>query len=163
MVRTKKIFRKDILEGAYELVLAEGFEHFHARNVAKQLNCSTQPIYREFSNLTELKDALIEKITENYRQFLATVDIYAPVDVPKALQRYAAARPKEFIRFFIEEPTACVELKNVTMTIIENLPTAHLTVEKVEVHWEHAVGYAALYLYTKPRRFTEVEALDAVD
>ncbi|MGX7198457.1 TetR/AcrR family transcriptional regulator [Enterococcus nangangensis] len=62
MARRKTITREDILEAAFKLVASEGFGHFTARNVATKVGSSTQPIYLEFKNMDDLKDAVYEKI-----------------------------------------------------------------------------------------------------
>ena len=47
--------RQQILEAALALVREEGAEALNARAVAKRLGCSTQPIFRAFANMDELK------------------------------------------------------------------------------------------------------------
>ncbi|KRN28335.1 transcriptional regulator [Lactobacillus selangorensis] len=65
MARKKTITKNQILNAAYDLVVEEGFAHFTARNIAKRMNCSTQPIYLEFESMKALKLAVLDKI-ENY-------------------------------------------------------------------------------------------------
>lgn len=62
MARKKTITKDQILNAAYEVVATEGFSKFTARNIATKMNCSTQPIYLEFKNMDDLKEALFEKI-----------------------------------------------------------------------------------------------------
>lgn len=62
MARKKTITREQILNAAYQLVVEEGFKSFTARNIAKRMDCSTQPIYLEFTCMDDLKNAVIEKI-----------------------------------------------------------------------------------------------------
>ena len=62
MARRKTITREDILEAAFQLVASEGFGHFTARNVALRVGSSTQPIYLEFKNMDDLRDAVYDKI-----------------------------------------------------------------------------------------------------
>lgn len=45
MLRSTIIAQEVIIEAAFELVRKEGFEVLSARNIAKQIGCSTQPIY----------------------------------------------------------------------------------------------------------------------
>ena len=54
MARKKTITHDQILNAAYDLVVEQGFKSFTARNIAKKMNCSTQPIYLEFKNMAEL-------------------------------------------------------------------------------------------------------------
>ncbi|MER2132664.1 MAG: TetR/AcrR family transcriptional regulator [Carnobacterium inhibens] len=62
MARKKTILKSQILETAYQVVKTEGFEGFTARNIAKKMDCSTQPIYLEFKNMDDLKQELVVKI-----------------------------------------------------------------------------------------------------
>lgn len=45
MPRSTIIAQEVIIEAAFELVRKEGFEVLSAQNIAKQIGCSTQPIY----------------------------------------------------------------------------------------------------------------------
>lgn len=62
MARKKTITKDQILNAAYEVVATEGFSKFTARNIAAKMKCSTQPIYLEFENMDDLKEALFDKI-----------------------------------------------------------------------------------------------------
>lgn len=62
MARKKTIMKSSILDTAYEVVRTEGFDGFTARNIAKEMNCSTQPIYLEFKNMDDLKKELLVRI-----------------------------------------------------------------------------------------------------
>lgn len=64
MARHKTITREQILESAYALVVEQGFRRFTARNIAAEIGCSTQPIYLEFNNMAELKDAVMQRIKQ---------------------------------------------------------------------------------------------------
>lgn len=64
MARHKTITRNQILESAYGLVIEQGFKRFTARNIAATIGCSTQPIYLEFSNMAELREAVLSRIKE---------------------------------------------------------------------------------------------------
>ncbi|MCD2255167.1 TetR/AcrR family transcriptional regulator [Lactobacillus sp. CC-MHH1034] len=64
MARKKTITRQNILDAAFELVLDQGFSNFTARNIAKWMSCSTQPIYLEFSCMDELKHAVLKRMQD---------------------------------------------------------------------------------------------------
>lgn len=53
-----QLSREDILDKALELTRAEGFDSLTARRLAKALGCSTQPVFRAFQTMEELKAAL---------------------------------------------------------------------------------------------------------
>lgn len=62
--------REDIVLGALEIIKEKGFEGLKARDVAKRLNCSIQPIFYQFKNMEELKLAVYEKIYEIYKEYM---------------------------------------------------------------------------------------------
>ena len=55
------VTREQILDAAFDLVRKEGLSALSARRVAKALDCSTQPIYRAFASIDELKAEVILK------------------------------------------------------------------------------------------------------
>lgn len=55
MPRKRRILREHIFSAALELMKDEGFKNFTARRIAEYLNASTQPIYKEFSSMDDLK------------------------------------------------------------------------------------------------------------
>lgn len=52
-----KVSKEDIIKTALEMVRAKGPEALNARSIAVELNCSTQPIFSNFANMTELQAA----------------------------------------------------------------------------------------------------------
>ena len=56
----KKVISKDIiLEKSLDFVIKYGIDNLNARNLAKEINCSTQPIYLSFDNMMDLKQQLL--------------------------------------------------------------------------------------------------------
>lgn len=62
--------REDVLNAAYQLVRREGSNALNARSVAKELGGSTQPIFRLFSCMEELKQAVIELALNTWKASL---------------------------------------------------------------------------------------------
>ena len=67
-----KINKQDILTSSLEIIRKSGFEEVNARSIAKEMNCSTNPIFRVYKNMDELKEELIEDINtiENLQIFM---------------------------------------------------------------------------------------------
>lgn len=70
MPPTKKFQRENIIDIAYEIVKNEGIENINARRIAKELGCSVQPIFHNFANMEELKEAVYEKIYGKYKEYM---------------------------------------------------------------------------------------------
>lgn len=62
--------KEDIINSALEIVKEKGMEGLNARDVAKRLNCSIQPIFYQFKTMDELKQAVFEKIYDIYRSYM---------------------------------------------------------------------------------------------
>ena len=76
MPAVKKISKEAAIDAAVEVLRKEGFSAVNARSVAKELGCSTQPLYCSFGNMEELKAALTERAiqmhTRRVRESLRT-------------------------------------------------------------------------------------------
>lgn len=96
MPRQAKIGKQDVLAAAAEIVRREGEEKVNARAIAKELGCSTQPVYSLFRNMEELKEALGEEAKARYR---AHIDRYLAKGGPSRYQSYGMG----FVRFARDE------------------------------------------------------------
>ena len=67
MARKKEIDKQRILDAAYKLAVRGGIESLTTRNVAKAVNCSTQPIYLEFENMQDLRNQVLAKISDELK------------------------------------------------------------------------------------------------
>ncbi len=65
--------REMILQAAYKITRENGFETVNARSLAKELGCSTRPIYSWFATMEELKSALY---TMAVNQFMEAVNTH---------------------------------------------------------------------------------------
>lgn len=65
-----KITKEDVLHAAFKLTRADGFDVVNARSIAKELGCSTHPIFQNYENMAELKQNLIKYIEIYYNQYI---------------------------------------------------------------------------------------------
>lgn len=66
MPAIKKISKEAIVKAAFSILRKEGYEAVNARSIAKKLGCSTQPIYRSFEGMEELKLELVKAAGERH-------------------------------------------------------------------------------------------------
>lgn len=66
-----QITKERIFNCAFEIVRSNGADALNARAIAKKLNCSTQPIFSNYSSMDELKAEIITKAKELYDQYLS--------------------------------------------------------------------------------------------
>ncbi|WP_313264250.1 TetR/AcrR family transcriptional regulator [Enterococcus sp.] len=104
-MRRKVYTREHILKAAYELINREGFSNFTARNIAKHMGISTQPIYLEFENMQDLKNTLVEDVfkdlSENVFPVVRTGDKL--VDLGLNYIRFAQEQHNLYIALFIDD------------------------------------------------------------
>lgn len=65
----KRIFKEDILEASIRVIKKQSASALTVRNIAAELQCSTQPIYSEFKNIDCLKKELYKYASEKYLRF----------------------------------------------------------------------------------------------
>lgn len=62
--------REKILSFAYKILVERGLQDISARNLAKEMNSSTIPIYSFFSSMDEVKDELLKIAKDKFMQYI---------------------------------------------------------------------------------------------
>lgn len=103
MPPSKKFQRDDIIKIACEIVKNEGLSDLNARRIAEELNCSTQPIYHNFSSMEELKEKVVEKIYCLYVSYMqeGEKEKRAYLEMGKSYIRFARDYPNYFKILFM--------------------------------------------------------------
>ncbi len=65
-----KIKKEDLIKGSIKIIRNKGIEELSARNLAKICECSTQPIFRLFKNMDDLKNTVYNDVYELQNKFL---------------------------------------------------------------------------------------------
>ncbi len=102
----KVIFTKEqILEKAKEFIKENGFEQMNARTLCKYIGCSTQPLFKNFENMSDFKKSLKKYLHDYYDDF-----IYKIVDksdylftISYAYALFSKNEPKVFKALFMTE------------------------------------------------------------
>lgn len=155
MARRKTITRDQILHAAYEVVANEGFSKFTARNIATEMNCSTQPIYLEFKNMDDLKGQLFDRIHQYLANEIFPVEHTGNAIVDLALNyiHFAKDEPKLYRALYLEEYGGGQIMQEFsynyfTATVKKDSTYAELTDDEINtLHmgtWILATGIAAL-------------------
>ncbi len=66
--------KEQVRDAAFELVRAEGLSALSARRVARQLGCSTQPVYSVYGSMEALTAAVLARAEEVAKSYLAPDD-----------------------------------------------------------------------------------------
>ena len=91
-----KITKEDIINVSIDIVRKEGGQAINARTIAKELNCSTQPVFSNFANMEELRAAVVERAGNMYEE-------YAKCEVESNKFPIYKANGMAYIRFAKEE------------------------------------------------------------
>lgn len=65
------IKKEDLIKGAIKIIRSKGHEELSARNLARVCNCSTQPIFRLFENMEDLKNTVYNDVYEIQNKYLS--------------------------------------------------------------------------------------------
>lgn len=70
MPPARKYTKEDIIKVAENIVKNEGMSNLNARRLAKELGCSVQPIFHNFSSMDEVVKEIITNITNKYHEYM---------------------------------------------------------------------------------------------
>lgn len=155
MARKKTITREQILVAAHQVISDKGFSHFTARNIATQMNCSTQPIYLEFKNMDDLKEALFHLMAEKTSEDFPNSATQAPY-LPKlglSFITFAKNNRQLYQSLYLEEELgaktmqlAFQECFNTLLAKEENAETLSedSKKEKFMIFWIYVSGMASM-------------------
>ena len=65
-----RITKENILRTAVEIVRRDGAEAVNARTIAKELNCSTQPVFSNFAAMEDLRLAVVAAADALYEAYI---------------------------------------------------------------------------------------------
>lgn len=94
----KKISKEDIIKAGYEIVEKTGIDSINARDLAKKLNCSVQPIFSNFENMDSLKDDVLNYCYQQYIDYMKLSKDYKDTGIRYI--RFAKIKPNVFKAIF---------------------------------------------------------------
>lgn len=101
-----------VLSGAFELVRRDGLSALNARAVAQELGSSTQPIFRLFSGMDELRSGVLEMAKEKMKEHMsqALLDSDTPyLTMGVSYVCFAKNEPELFKALFMQDQSVDVE------------------------------------------------------
>jgi AcrR family transcriptional regulator len=86
--------REQIIEAAFRVACRDGMDGITVRKIASELGSSVAPVYVNFNDLEELRDAVVEKIARISREVLEETTTGRPFrDIGLASIRFARRYP----------------------------------------------------------------------
>ena len=153
MPAKKQITKDKILNAALKLLREQGDEAVNIRQLAKELGCSTQPVYLSFSGMEELRGELIPLTVAEFERYMkdgsedGVVCLYGMRYIS-----FAKEEPRLF-RFLFMWPNAFSEIKQALLPMIERsieklMAACRIGHEEADIlHdqlWMHAHGIASM-------------------
>ena len=65
-----RIKKEDIIKGTIKFIKTYGIEELSARNLAKSIECSTQPLFKQFENMDDLKNQVFNDVNKLHKSIL---------------------------------------------------------------------------------------------
>lgn len=118
MAAPYKIKKEEIVEKALLLARKGGLDAINARALAKEIGCSTMPLFSSFKSMDEIKNAVIEQAKGIYKSYLDK----ETVNNPKPFKGIGTA----YILFAKQEPQL---FKILFMTSQNLLPENSLSID----------------------------------
>ena len=118
MSRVIKYTKEEILEKSIDFIKEYGYSKLTVRELAKYIGCSTQPIFKNYTNFDEYKIDLKKYLRDDYNKFIKKYvdnkDYLYTISCAYAL--YAKNEPNMFFSLFMADLAG-------TRTIVEVLNT----------------------------------------
>ena len=151
-----KITKQDIINTAVDIVREGGADTLNARVVAARLDCSTQPIFSNFSTMDELKLAVLERaisICEEFTVREKESGIYPAYKASgMAYIRFAKEEPELFKLLYMRDRSGRFDTEEASLfdrmgSIVQNI--TGLESEKARLFhlemWAYVHGIAAMF------------------
>lgn len=153
MSAKKQITREMILNAALKILKEQGFEAVNIKTLARELKCSTQPIYLSFTGMDELRDELVPLAVKEFENIMKnyggnnTIRLYGIEYI-----NFAKKEPKLFSFLFMRK-NAFSQIKRALLPIIELSVNEFIEIYDINreeadyLHdnlWMHAHGIASM-------------------
>ena len=159
--------REDIAAAALEIAREQGIEGVNARAVAACLGCSTQPLFREFETMEQIKEEVARLAMEIYARHIAEGAAKAPISYKGtglAYIDFARREPQLFKLLFMQDresrPVPKIDDPSFELVISSLMERISLSREQAqEFHmnmWVFVHGLAVMTA-TKYMSFTDEE------
>ena len=125
-----KYTREQITEAGLNIVRRGGISKLTARNLGEELNCSSQPIFTEFKNMEEVRNAVYSEAKNLYHTYVlnkgADSNAFRRIDYI----RFAKSEPKLFPMMFIKENETEYSIADILSVVFTNTDSLLVSVQK---------------------------------
>jgi len=171
----QKFSKETVLKTAFQLVREQGFEHLNARNLAKMLKSSTQPVFSYYKNMADLKAEVFVMVNRHHNRYFDKVEggenLF--VNIGMAYIDFAIEEPNLFRMLFMSGGFSGVKLSDffssceddcndaLTDTISRQFDINHPESQQMFLDiWLYAHGIASMLVANQlPTPRNELEAM----
>lgn len=153
MPAKKQITKEMILNAAIKLLKEEGYDAVNIKQLAKELGCSTQPVYLSFSGMEELRNELVPLAVEKFKTYMKSSSKDGIIRLYDLSYIHFARKEPQLFCFLFMRPNAFSEIKQALYPVIEQsikelMNTYHISHEEADIlHdqlWMHTHGIASM-------------------
>lgn len=150
MARTTKFSKEEILNKSVEFIKERGYSKLTVRELAKYIGCSTQPIFKNYTNFDMYKVDLKSYLRKDYSSFISKYvdksDYLYTISYAYAL--YAKKEPNVFFSLFMADLAGSRTVEEVLNTD-RNFETIEAMVKQYKISLENAKKvYREVRFYT---------------
>ena len=139
MARTIRFSKEEILEKSVLFIKEYGYKNLTVRELAKYIGCSTQPIFKNYTNFDEYKKDLKKYLREDYETFIKKyVDVNDYLyTISYAYALYGKKEPNIFGAMFMNDLAGSRTVEEVLKTD-RNIVTIEAMVKQYKISLEEA-------------------------
>ncbi len=159
--------RDEVVSAAFDIARESGLEGINARAVAARLGCSTQPLFREFESMEQIKEAVARRAMDVYARHITESASAAPISYKgtgMAYVDFARREPELFKLLFMQErvsrPVPKIEDSSyefVISALMERVQLSRSQAEEFHKHMWVFVHGLAVMVATRYINFTDEE------
>lgn len=153
MPAKKQITKDMILQAALKLLRTKGFDAVNVKALARELRCSTQPVYLSFASMDELRHELIPLAVSEFADALSSRSSDGKVRLYGSEYLLFAEKEPRLFCFLLMRPNAFAEMKRMLSPIIDRsvselMEAYNISMDEADLlhdHlWMHAHGIASM-------------------
>ena len=153
MPARKQITKEMILNAAMKLLRKKGFDALNIKGLAKELKCSTQPVYLSFSGMDELRNELIPLAVKEFENIMKNDNEDGIIRLYDISYIDFAKKESNLFCFLFMRENAFIETKRILTPIIEKsinelMEDYNISYEEADnLHdhlWMHTHGIASM-------------------
>ena len=153
MPAKKQITKDMILNAAMKLLKEHGYDAVNIKGLAKELKCSTQPVYLSFSGMGDLRNELVPLAVKEFETYMKKSSPDGFISLYDIHYIYFAKEEPHLFCFLFMRTNAFSEIRQALLPIIEQsiarlMETYHISHEEADIlHdqlWMQAHGIASM-------------------